>query len=942
MKSILISFSVLFYIIAAPITGLSQQAASTPKSKISGKVVDQATSDALVGATVLLEGTTQGCLTDIEGRYHLHVAPGSYTVVVNYMSYKSFKVAVDIATNEVKVVDIAMEEAVSTTDAVEITYTVQQSSALAIMMERKNAASVSDGVSAELIRRTPDRTTADVLKRVTGASIQEGKFAIIRGMNDRYNAGYLDGALMPSTESDRKAFAFDAVPANLIDNLQIIKTGSPEMAGDFGGGIIRINTKAVPAAFTQTVSLGAQYNSITTFQDYTQFKKYSGEVFGLYNSDRAIDVPDDNSFKLVNAFPTTQDKARLAAGSVAFNHDWSSEVINALPNTRFSYSLGVPIKVFKDRKLGVIFALNYANTRRFSYNEINAYDGSGQTTGFKDSTYQQNITAGGLFNVNYVGKNLEVNFRNLLNANSDDNTVLRGGSGNLGDGILTLSKANVFTYNRLYNSILSAKHIVGKNFMTINGSVNYANIHRRMPDYRIVSYFTGPDLQTETGYIYRYQFNDNFRTSTGRFTSDLKEYVMGANLDFSKQIDFEEIKTNIKIGGMYQQRNREFTSRSFVYANTDPEATVTTDPAIDLAADKIGANGLYLIEKSSDDVSYYEGAQTLAASYISVDQRFHEKLRAVYGVRYENVNIRISSARAKLDSIAFIQQAVWLPSANLTYSLTSKMNLRAAYYASVNRPEFRELAPFSFYTFDKNAEIKGNKDLQVARLNNVDVRWELFPSGSQVISVGGFYKSILNPIEFSLDITQPFTTFTFENEKSANIYGVELEFRKDFSFLGQAQFFKDLTVYANLSLIKSKLQFEEGSKASANRSLQGQSPYIINSGMQYDNSESGWSGSVTVNRTGRRIAFVGVDPQWGATRQDIYENPRTVLDAQVGKSFGKFNLKFTLGDLFHQDLVFYQDEDLNKKFSKETGATDRVMFRYTNGMTMTLGASYSF
>ena len=147
---------------------------------------------------------------------------------------------------------------------------------------------VSDGVSADLIRRTPDRTTSDVLKRVTGASIQEGKFAVIRGMNDRYNAGYLDGALLPSTESDRKAFAFDVVPASLLDNLQIIKAGTPDLVGDFGGGIIRINTKAVPEEFTQNLTIGAQTHSLTTFKGFTQFKRYSGEGISISWATSAI------------------------------------------------------------------------------------------------------------------------------------------------------------------------------------------------------------------------------------------------------------------------------------------------------------------------------------------------------------------------------------------------------------------------------------------------------------------------------------------------------------------------------------------------------------------------------------------------------------------------------------------------------------------------------
>ena len=345
------------------------------------------------------------------------------------------------------------------------------------------------------------------------------------------------------------------------------------------------------------------------------------------------------------------------------------------------------------------------------------------------------------------------------------------------------------------------------------------------------------------------------------------------------------------------------------------------------------------MEKTSNDIASYNGKQNTTASYLSIDQKFFEKLRAVYGFRYENVDIHVTNDAEAME-IARIQKGAFLPSANLSYPLTEKTNLRAAYYASVNRPEFRELAPFAFYVFDKNAEIRGNSSLQIARLNNYELRWEMFPSGSQVLSVGGFYKTIANPVEFSIDVTQPFTTFTYQNEKSAKIYGVELEIRKNFSFLGDQPIWSDLLVFSNLALIKSELAFDAGSQAKANRPLQGQSPYVVNAGIQYENVESGWTGSLIVNRVGRRIAYVGVDPKYGDTRQDIYEAPRTVVDFQVGKTIGKLNLKFTVGDLLKQDLVYYQDANDNGKYNAEGG--DRLMFKFVNGMSASLSAGYNF
>ena len=924
--------AILCLVLCCSIIGSFTLSAQKAKGKIAGKLIDNALGEGLIGATVQLEGNPGGAVTDFDGKFLLSLVPGPHTLVFSYTGYQTEQLAVEVKPDEVTYVNFVMKESDNSLSEVVITYTIEKSSALALLTERKNAAMVSDGVSADLIRRTPDRTTSDVLKRVTGASIQEGKFAVIRGMNDRYNAGYLDGALLPSTEADRKAFAFDVVPASLLDNLQIIKAGTPDLVGDFGGGIIRINTKAVPEAFTQNLTIGAQSHSLTTSKGFTQFKRYPGEALNMLGNQRNLPDFADAALKSPSQFPNAEEKRTFADISQKFNNDWSNNSIQAMPNSRIAYSLGFPLQISTNRKLGVILALNYANTRRFSSGQVNTFDGAGQVAAFKDDAYLQNISSGGIFNINYVAPKTQLSLRNLININTDNNTILRTGIGNISDALEIDNKANLINYNRLYNGILSLKHIFGEDLFSMNASINYANVRRRVPDYRIVNYSKTPDFEE-----FRLAPGDFFNTSTGRFNSDLQESLYGGNLELAKQLNGQKTKTELKAGVFYQARDRSFYGRSFVYNGVAPSTTL--NPAIDLGSQNISATKLYLVEKTSDDIGYYDGTSQLNAYYAMADQRFFEKLRAVYGVRYEDVDIHVTNDKIVGD-VARIQEDAFLPSANLAYSLSQKINLRGAYYASVNRPEFRELAPFAFFVFDKNADIRGNRDLKIARLNNYDLRLEFFPSGSQVISIGGFYKTISNPVEFSIDITQPFTTFTFENEKSATIYGMEFEVRKNLDFINDRQIFHDISFFTNLALIKSTLDFDPGTQAKADRPLQGQSPYVINAGLQYENADNGWFGSAVLNEVGRRIAFVGVDPKFGDTRQDIFEAPRTVLDVQIGKNIGNFNLKLTVGDLLRQDQIFYQDTDSDGKFSASSG--DRQMFRYTNGVATTLSVGYTF
>lgn len=907
------------------------------QSQISGKIIDKSNGETLVGAAIQIENTTNGTVTDIEGNFSLNVPVGTHTLVISYISYQTTKVQVQTKANETAFVNCVLEPSGGLElKEVVIVATPERSSAVTMLIERKKAAQVSDGVTADLIRKTPDRTTSDVLKRVTGASIQEGKFAIIRGMNDRYNAGYLDGALLPSTESDRKAFAFDVVPANLIDNLLIIKAGSPDLAGDFGGGVIKINTKSVPDKFTQSLNIGAQMHSLTTFNDFLQFKRYAGEQVNFYGNQRNIPQYTEGALKSSSTFASAAEKARFADISKGFNNDWSNSIVSAAPNSRFAYSIGLPIKLGETQKLGIIAALTYSSTRKITDGNINTYDDAGVVSNYQDRTSAQNISTGGILNVNYVSTKTQINFRNLLNTNTDNNAVSRTGIGSYTDDVKVQNKANLINYNRLYNGIISAKHIVGENFMTINASVNYSNVNRKVPDYRIINYTMASGEPS-----FKLSLGDFFNSSTGRFASNLDEHLIGGNAEVSKQFNTEKVKTDIKIGYFYQNRQRDFSSRSFVYNGVAPTEP-TFNPADDLSPKNISASGLYLVEKTSDDLAYYQGKSQMNAYFVAIDQKFQDKLRAVYGVRYEDMNIEVNNQKLNTNT-ADIKKASVLPSVNVCYSLSEKINLRADYFASVNRPEFRELAPFAFYVFDKNVEFKGNKNLQIANLNNYDVRFEFFPTGGQLLSAGAFYKTINNPVELSIDLAQPFTTFTYENEKSAKIYGIELEAKKNLEFLGKAKFLSNMSLFANLSLIKSELSFDAGSKAKQNRPLQGQSPYVVNAGLQYENSNTGWFGSVVANRVGRRIAFVGVDAQYGNFRQDIYEAPRTVIDLQVGKNFKNINIKLTLGDILHNDLVYYQDANNDGKFTKSTeGVSDRQMFRFNNGFTSSLTFGYAF
>lgn len=934
------------------------------KGKIAGKVIDKNTGEEIIGATVAIEGMTIGTSTDIEGRFILSVDPGTYNVLVSYVSYTTKKFeGIEVKSGQVTDLFTSLEESSTQLDEVVVKAdfaTVVKETEASLLIQQRNAVQISSGVSAEIIKKTPDRTTSDVLKRVSGASIQEGKFAIIRGMADRYNAGYLNGAPLPSTESDRKAFAFDAIPANLIDNLVVLKAGTPDMTGDFGGGVIQITTKSIPTERTQTLNIGGQYHSLTTFKDFKAFNGSSTDFLGVDDGKRKL---PQYSEKIDAASDNIDDKVAVTK---QFNNDFKINQFNALPNIRLGYSLGLPTKLF-GKELGILAAINYNSTYRFSKAIVRDYgiDLGDRTNDFSDNQYNRNINGGALLNLSYkLSPSHIVSVKNLFNVNSDINTILRNGMGNIRDGIAIRGFSDIMTSNQLYSVQLNGDHIIGENWFKIKWLGNYGNINREIPDYRIAAY--GAESTTNPS-SYPLVGNSNlFSTSSGRFHSELKENIKSGSIDLIKQFSLGLTKNEIKAGVFVQLRDRDFKSKSFTYAYDAQEKVIFSTPEKDLSADSISPQGVYLIDQTDIPTQQYKARSTLLAYYLMFENKIWERLRLVYGARVENFSQEVNVLNANpakptefnTFNVAKQNQIVdLLPSLNINYSVTEKFNIRVAGYKSLNRPEFREISPFSFYRFDINSDVLGNKDLKRASITNYETRFEYYPAANELLSAGAFYKNIIDPIELRYDPEIPtIRSFKYFNEKSALVYGIEFEFRKNFNFLSKIirpSIVKNIVLFANLAFIKSKVELNQGSTATINRSLQGQSPYVFNVGLQYENPENGWSGSVILNEVGRRIAYVGAAQNIGGVKYpygfDIYENPRTIVDAQIAKKIKGFDLRFTLGDLLAQDWIFYQDRNKNGNYDIDNiddpqGElnNDKLIFKYKMGYTVNLAVGYKF
>ncbi len=950
-----ISSKVLYILLAISLMLTGSLRLSAQTGEIAGKMVDVANGELLIGATAVVEGTSSGAVTDLDGTYIIkNVAPGTYTIIISSIGFEGKRLpGIIVTAGKTTTLDITMRSSVVEKKEVVVTAEQRKESVSAILVQQKNAVAVQNGISAESIRQSPDRNTGEVLKRVSGASIQDNKFAIIRGLNDRYNSAMINGAPLPSSEPDRRAFSFNLFPSNMLENLIIIKTATPDMPGDFSGGIIMLNTKDIPNENFTSLSLSTGLNSISTNKEYKSYNDYGGEKFGFTSPKRFL----PSGFPAtVQEFSNLPKDKQIEQGH-RLNNDYAiMNGTHADPFTGLQFSLGRRYKV-AGNDLGLIVSTNYQNQRRY-YEVSRAFyeDARRQVIDIHDQQYSRNITTGVLANLSYkVGQFNKFSWKNTLSANNDDVLTLRMDR-RIEDDQIRRGYNYFYTGNTLALSQFNGDHYFEKRKMKLDYVLSYGYIQRDIPDLRSVNYYntiSDPSPQYAANIT-----NSVSKEEGGRFFSKLRENTYGGTVNFTMPADVFSFKNSLKFGGTANYRDRVFDARNIGYKQDvgfDPSITVKPVDSI-FRPENVRNKGVILSEFTLPTDKYSANAKLFAA-YFMLDSRFTNKLRLVYGVRFESQRqlLRTTNYASVSGQKVIVPFDVnkkfddFLPSANFIYSLTKKANFRASYAMTVSRPEFRELSLFSFYDFNLLGLVSGNPDLKRAQIQNFDLRYEIYPNANETFSASLFYKRFKDPIEMILQDAQNLGTFNrnFQNIASAENYGAEIEFRKGLGFIGSdsGSFFDKLTLFGNYAYIYSQIH-AIGVTEDVRRPLQGQSPYIINTGIQYYAPKRGFNASILFNRVGRRISEVGT-----TTFPDIYENPRSILDAQISQLFFKrLEVKVSVSDIFGNDFIYFQDihqaskKNIGRKYidDRYEEGKDQIIYRRKVGRNFGFSVTYRF
>lgn len=912
--------------------------------KIEGKVSDQMTGNIVSGVSVSIDDKTVAS-TRIDGYFVITVDAGKkYTVKLTSVGYQPKEISdIEVKAGEVTNLYIFIEKAAKTEDAVVIKATSRKESAAALITYQRNATVVAQVVSAEAIRRSPDKNTGEVLKRVPGASVQEGKYLVVRGLADRYNQAMLNGILLSSTEPDRKTFSFDILPSSMIDNIIINKSFIPELPGEWAGGLIQVNTKDVPARNFLNVQLGTGFNTQAMGNDFYSYKGSSTDFLGFDNGIRAL--PPNLPTKSAFADLTQEEKTAYAS---EFENIWSVDkkgsTFTPSLNQSIAISGGFKTNLGKRNKLAAILAVNYnrSNKRTVYENQINTFQNNIPDLSFQyfNKKYSQDILAGALANITLqLGNNSKITFKNLLNVNTTNYTTLRegkdfDGASNVVSGDNIRATELAFKANTFFNTQLSGEHNIRKYDAKLQWFGSFNILDQYIPDQRRLQFLQDDSNDPSSPYRAVIGGSNASQKSGSRYYGFLNDYIYTAGGDLSKDFMLGKLSQSVKAGYFFQVKDRLFNSRPFAIYLPVENRDLRLLPADKLFAPENFGNGSdnKFAFNELTGISYrYIANSILNAGFLQFDNRVTEKFRIVWGLRVEDFDQVIGSLNKNDPRHVYSRVTDFLPGLNATYKLNNNTNIRLSGSQTVIRPEFRELSTFQFYDFDLGATVAGFTGLTRTKVSNFDLRYELYPRGGELFTFGIFYKFFDKPIEAYFNpASGGASTYNFLNAKEANSFGAELEFRKKLDFNNAL---KNFTVQGNLSYIYNRVS---GIGLNESRAMQGQSPYLVNAGIQYDLEKYGINTTLLFNQIGRRIAFVG-----GSDQPPIWENPRPLLDFQIVKKVlkNKGELKMNISDILNKEAVFYTDLNDNKKYDR---GADAFAIKRKYGTNFSFSFAYNF
>jgi TonB-dependent receptor len=921
------------------------------KGVIWGVVSSAATKDTLVEAqvTVVAGPAKKKALTDVDGRFRLELPPGTYEIRTFYELHKARRAQnVVVKEGQIVRVDLALDADQKAEEIVEAVVADIERGSVATQLElRKKAAVSSDSIGAADIAKTPDRNAADSAKRIVGTTVVDGKYVYVRGLGERYTNALLDGVPMPSPEPDRVAVPLDLIPSLMISDITVLKTFAPDMPGDFAGGSVRIHTRDLPSRFRIQATVGLGANTETTFADRWSYRGGGLDWLGLDDGTRRFPraIPRDKFERNIKA-PTADDPFREVPNPLgpqyakALTNDFSVHRTTNFPAGTASVAVGNTHALGKAGALGWQLAATY--TRRFQnrnqelvrvFNDPQAFrEGRAPQADneLRGDTGLDLVSWSSLGKVSWSkGKDHTVSALGLASVNSTmEARRLVGFLGRSSGDTVDESRLR-FQSRQLLFTQLTGEHVVDRTRdvrLAWFGSISHARLYD--PDMRTLLYATQDVARVPFAFV-------DGQRSAEHFWASQSETGYAGGLDYTHPIVQGELPSTIKVGGMVNLKKRSFRVRrlNFRRATDVPVADqdVFQRPPGELFTDENVDKGYVALEENTQPTDAYAASQDVFAGYLMADATILPRLRIVVGPRLEAAKQALASFApydASIRRTAILENVDVLPAAHVIVKTSKASNLRLSATRTVGRPQLRELAPFVFQEFNGARDTYGNPDLKRTSIANVDARFELFPGENEILALTTFYKGFDAPIERVI-LPSNFGIESYANAKGAQNVGVELEARKSLRFLHPA--LSELTLMGNATFVSSRVRLDPDSarlNTNAERPMAGQSPWVVNAGLDWTHDKTRTRMRLLYNVFGPRIFSVG---QNGIP--DIYEQPRHTLDFTAAQGIGEhFDLKLTAENLLNASFTFTHGAN---------GGADLVTNQYRLGANVWLMLTYA-
>ena len=924
------------------------------KGKVAGNLIDGEFVEPLAFGNVLVKGTTTGTTSDFDGKYELQLDPGTYTLVFSFVGYNTQEIVdVVIKPGEVTTLDVTLET--NSLDTIVLTTSVKRNSESAVLNLQKKSVTLLDGLSAESIKSSGAGNVAAAVKSVPGVSIQGGKYVYVRGLGDRYTKSILNGIDIPGLDPDRNTIQMDLFPTSILDNVIVLKSAAAEYPADFTGGIVNIVTKDFPTKADYSFSLGTSYNPDMHFNDsYLTSSGSDTDFLGYDDGTRNLPI---NRYQPIP--PTSDNRLLLNTLTNRFEKELAAKQEMSGMDFDFGFTLGNQYDI-GDNKLGYQTSFSYKNTTTFYENRVDGtYIKDPQNTGenellaaldSKGSEGINNVILNGMAGVAYKTEKskYKVNLLHIQNGESTagyfDQIISQDGTG----GALEPLTKNAITYTErsITNVLLTGKHRL--NSVEDEKAFNFE--WKLSPSFSKVmdkGHRITPLQQSDSGDSFLSPSASTFPIQLWR---NLLEETWAGKVDFDKAITVFDRPAKIKFGGAYTYKFRDFSIDDYTF-NIRGDQSFIADGNVDnlLAASNIwnptSDTGTYLINIDTfNPIDAYEGEQHIGANYVSLEFQISEKLKSVVGLRTEFFKTYYTGTRDNntifFDRDLILDEFDFFPSANMIYSVTDNTNLRASYSRTTARPSFKEASVSQIFDPITNRLFIGNIDIVPTYINNFDLRYEHFGDSGQMFAVSGFYKGFTDAIEQQFFINAP-SQLTVGNLGDASVFGAEFEVRQRLGFIMES--LNDLKFNANVSIIKSQLTMSQdefdGRQASARngetidreRQLQGQAPFLINVGLDYNNDNLGLQTGLFYNVQGKTLEVVGIREV-----PDVYTKPFNSLNFTLNKSFGED--KSSSIDLKISNILGSERRSDYESF----GAQDQIFTLRDPGTSFSLGYTYKF